>query len=205
MGIVNCTTAAQYFHVLRRQMRRSFRKPLVVVAPKKMLKFGPAGSNIEDFATDTTFMRVIGEQSTDMIAEDKVRKVVFCSGQVYYDLSAERNKRNLKDVTIVRVEQLSPWPFRSITAELERYKNAEIVWCQEENKNGGVWSFAEPRFRSLLKSMGRSNVDITYAGRDINCSPSTGFGSVHKQQLIDLVDSALLWASYDGNGDWIII
>lgn len=129
MGIVNCTTAAQYFHVLRRQMRRSFRKPLIVVAPKKMLKFAPAGSNIEDFATDSTFLRVIGEQSKEMTADDKVRKVVFCSGQVYYDLIAERTKRGMNDVALVRVEQLSPWPFRSIEAELNRYKNAELVWC----------------------------------------------------------------------------
>lgn len=91
MGIVNCSTAAQYFHVLRRQMRRSFRKPLIVVAPKKMLKYGPAGSNIEEFAADTTFLRVIGEQSKEMVADDKVKKVVFCSGQVYYDLMDKRN------------------------------------------------------------------------------------------------------------------
>lgn len=191
MGIVNCTTAAQYFHVLRRQMRRSFRKPLIVVAPKKMLKFAPAGSDIEDFATDSTFLRVIGEQSKEMTSDDKVRKVVFCSGQVYYDLIAERTKRGMNDVALVRVEQLSPWPFRSIEAELNRYKNAELVWCQEENKNNGVWSFAEPRFRNQLKQMGRKDVDINYAGRDINASPSTGFGAVHKQQLVNLVNDAL--------------
>lgn len=172
-------------------MRRSFRKPLIVVAPKKMLKFGPAGSSIEEFADDSTFLRVIGEHEKDLVTSDKMRKVIFCSGQVYYDVLAERAKRQQKDVAIVRVEQLSPWPFRSLEKELVKYPNAEYVWCQEENKNGGVWSFAEPRFRNQLKSMGRKNVDISYAGRDLNASPSTGFGAVHKQQLVDLVDTAL--------------
>lgn len=99
-----------------------------------------------------------------MVADDKVKKIVFCSGQVYYDLRAERDKRGLKDVAIVLVEQLSPWPFRSIQKEVEKYSNAELVWCQEENKNGGVWSFAEPRFRNQLKLMKR-HAEISYAGR----------------------------------------
>lgn len=118
MGIVNCSTAAQYFHALRRQMRRPFRKPLVVVAPKKLLKFGGAGSNIEEFAQGTTFKRTIDDQSSDLVAADKVRKVIYCSGQVYYDLIEERKKKATKDVAIVRVEQLSPWPFRAIEEHL---------------------------------------------------------------------------------------
>ena len=127
-----------------------------------------------------------------MVANDKVRRVVFCSGQVYYDLTSERAKREIKDVAIVRVEQLSPWPFRSIERELVKYKNAELTWCQEENKNGGVWSFAEPRFRNQLKQMKSKTTEISYAGRAINASPSTGFGGVHKQQLGDLLEKALV-------------
>lgn len=104
MGIVNCSTAAQYFHALRRQMRRPFRKPLVVVSPKKLLKFAGAGSNIEDFGKGTTFQRIIDDESKDLVAADKVRKVIYCTGQVYYDLTAERAKLGTKDVAIVRVE-----------------------------------------------------------------------------------------------------
>jgi 2-oxoglutarate dehydrogenase E1 component len=118
LGIVNCSTAAQYFHVLRRQMRRPFRKPLVVVAPKKLLKFAAAGSSIEDFADDKTFQRVINDTHKDLVAPEKVRRVVFCSGQVYYDLMQERVKLGINDVAILRVEQLSPWPFRSIEKSL---------------------------------------------------------------------------------------
>ena len=119
-----------------------------------------------------------------------MRRVVFCSGQVYYDLVAERTKREIKDIAIVRVEQLAPWPFRSIEKELDKYKNAQITWCQEENKNNGAFFFAEPRFRSQLKSKGRKDTDIEYAGREINASPATGFGSIHKEQLAKLLEKA---------------
>ena len=125
------------------------------------------------------------------MAPEKIRRVVFCSGQVYYDLVQEREKRGINDIAIMRVEQLSPWPFRSLEKELKPYKNAEMTWCQEENKNGGVWSFAEPRFRNLLKHMNHKQTEITYAGRPTNASPSTGFGGVHKKQLDDLLNKAL--------------
>lgn len=191
MGVVNCSTAAQFFHVLRRQMRRPYRKPLVVIAPKKLLKFAAAASNIEDFAEQSTFQRIVPEQNKEIVADSKVRKVILCSGQVYYDLIGEREKRQINDVAIIRVEQLSPWPFRSIGANLERYPNAEITWCQEETKNGGVWSFAEPRLRNQLSHMEHKHREIAYAGRSSNASPSTGFGSVHKAQLAKLLEEAL--------------
>ena len=126
MQIVNCTTAAQYFHVLRRQMLRPFRKPLVVVAPKKLLKLRDASSNLEDFSTGKTFLRVIPDKE---IEPKKTRKVIFCSGQVYYDLINEREKTGKKDVAILRLEQLAPFPFTSFMAELEKYPQAEIMWC----------------------------------------------------------------------------
>jgi len=148
-----CTTAAQYFHLLRRQIRRPFRKPLIVPVSKKLLKFRGAGSNIEDFATGLRFKRVLEDPATDLVADDQMKKVVYCSGQVYYDLEAERTKRGIKDIAIVRMEQLAPFPFRSLEPSLKRYKNAKVMWLQEEPKNQGAWSFIAPRFRNLLAKL----------------------------------------------------
>jgi 2-oxoglutarate dehydrogenase E1 component len=114
--IANCTTAAQYFHLLRAQMRRSFRKPLVVIAPKKLLKFQGAKSEIEDFAPEVRFKRVIEDENPKRWEDSKVRKVIYCTGQVYYDLEQRRKDENHDDVAIVRVEQISPFPFRSLRA-----------------------------------------------------------------------------------------
>ena len=130
-----CTTAAQYFHLLRRQIRRPFRKPLVVPVSKKLLKFRGANSNFEDFETGLRFKRVLEDTATNLVADDQIRKVIYCSGQIYYDLEAERTKLGVTDVAIVRVEQIAPFPFRSIEPSLQRYANAEVMWIQEEPKN----------------------------------------------------------------------
>jgi 2-oxoglutarate dehydrogenase E1 component len=135
MQVVNCTTSAQYFHLLRRQLRRPFRKPLVVAAPKKLLKSKDAHSNIEDFGEGLRFRRVIQDTNKNLVAPEQVKKVIFCSGQVYFDLDAARTKSGRNDVAIVRVEQLCPFPFRSVTPEIKKFKNAEVVWCQEEPQN----------------------------------------------------------------------
>lgn len=135
MKIVNCTTAAQYFHTLRRQIRRPFRKPLIVVAPKKLLKLKAANCDIEEFDEGLRFKRVLPDTASDLVADAKVRRVIFCTGQVYYDLENERNKKGVKDVAIVRVEELAPFPFRSIEPELKKYANAQPMWVQEEPKN----------------------------------------------------------------------
>jgi 2-oxoglutarate dehydrogenase E1 component len=113
--IANCTTAAQYFHLLRRQMRRTFRKPLVVMSPKSMLKQKSVCSSIDEFGEGKRFQRVLEDQNANLVADDKVRKVVYCSGRVYYDLETAREKRGINDVAIVRVEQMSPFPFRALT------------------------------------------------------------------------------------------
>lgn len=128
MQVVNCTTAAQYFHVLRRQMLRPFRKPLIVIAPKKMLKMKEVASNMDEFLPGTGFARVIPDVDSN-IKPENCKKVIFCSGQVYYDLMAEREKSGRKDLGIVRVEQLSPFPFNSLKPVVESYKNAEMVWA----------------------------------------------------------------------------
>ena len=130
-----CSTAAQYFHLLRRQIRRPFRKPLVVPVSKKLLKFRGANSNMEDFETGLRFKRVLDDPSTTLVADNQIRKVIYCSGQIYYDLEAERTRLGVTDVAIVRVEQIAPFPFRSIEPSLLRYSNAEVMWIQEEPKN----------------------------------------------------------------------
>lgn len=137
--VANCTTAAQYFHLLRSQIRRPFRKPLVVMAPKKLLKYRGANSDIEDFDVGLRFKRALGDTNKSLVAPEKVRRVILCSGQVYYDLENARQAQGHHDVAIVRVEQMSPFPFRSVDAETAKYKNAEIMWAQEEPKNAGGW------------------------------------------------------------------
>jgi 2-oxoglutarate dehydrogenase E1 component len=141
MQVVNPTTAAQYFHVLRRQLRRPFRKPLIVIAPKKLLRFKDAGSPIEDFKESLRFKRVIGDQNKYIVADEKVKRVIFCSGQVYYELETARVKSHRNDIAICRVEQIAPFPFRYIEKEVQKYKNADVMWVQEEPKNQGCWNF----------------------------------------------------------------
>lgn len=126
MQVVNASTAANYFHLLRRQMRRPYRKPLVVAAPKKLLKFAKANSDLEEFADANRFKKIYEDQNKSLVAPEKVKKVILCSGQVYYDLDAARTKDNRNDIAIIRVEQLSPFPFKQVTAELGKYKNASV-------------------------------------------------------------------------------
>lgn len=125
-GLCYATTAAQYFHLLRRQIRRPFRKPLIVPVSKKLLKFRGASSSIEDFKTGLRWKRVLEDPSTELVRDDQIKKVVYCCGQVYYELEQERAKRGIKDIAIVRVEQLAPFPFRSIEPSLQRYSNAKV-------------------------------------------------------------------------------
>lgn len=130
-------------------MRRPFRKPLIVSSPKKLLKHTGANSTIEEFGEGLRFRRVIQDHNKNLVAPEKVKKVIFCSGQVHLDLEAARTQMNRNDVAIVRVEQLCPFPFRSITPEIAKFKNAEIVWCQEEPKNQGAYHYALPRIHNI--------------------------------------------------------
>ena len=158
--VINPTTPANYFHALRRQMRRSFRKPLVVMTPKSLLRHKECVSTLADFGPGTSFRRILAE--TDPLAEDaKVRRVILCSGKVYFDLVAERRKRKIDDIAILRIEQLYPFPFSRLGVRLSQYPNAEVVWCQEEPENMGAWSFRRPPHRAgavgpQRKASGRS-------------------------------------------------
>ena len=163
-------------------MRMPFRKPLIVVSPKKLLKFKGAACNIEEFGSGTRFQNLIPDKHDKLVAADKVRKVILCSGQVYYDLEEARKKENKNDIAIMRVESLHPFPFKEIIAELKNYKNAKITWAQEEPKNAGGWTYAQPRLHNILDHLKR-DAEVDYAGRPIMAATATGYGKHHAEQL----------------------
>ena len=150
MQVANCTTPANYFHILRRQLNRDFRKPLILMTPKSLLRHHRAVSRLDEMGPDTTFHRLLWDDAQTqadakikLVPDDKIRRVVLCSGKVYYDLYEEREKRGIDDIYLLRIEQLYPFPTKALMAELSRFKEAEIVWCQEEPRNMGAWVFVE--------------------------------------------------------------
>jgi len=188
-AVVNVTTPANYFHVLRRQVVREFRKPLIVMSPKSLLRHRLVKSDIEDFLPGTRFHRYLADESGDLQPPEKIRKLVLCSGKVYYDLLAERTKRGLTDVAIGRCEQIAPFPHDHIQNEAAKYPNAEVVWCQEEPKNAGSWAYVRPRIITAAKAV-REWVP-TYAGRSPSAAASTGHASAHAAQQQELINKAL--------------
>jgi 2-oxoglutarate dehydrogenase E1 component len=188
--VCNITTPANYFHALRRQMRRRFRKPLVVMTPKSLLRHKDCVSRLEDMGPASSFHRVLGE-SDALVPEDRVRRVVLCSGKVYYDLLAERRSRKIDDVAILRVEQLYPFPFTALSKELRRYRQAEIVWCQEEPENMGAWHFADRRIERVLGELEAKSRRPLYVGRREAASPATGSLKTHLKEQAELVERAL--------------
>ncbi|WP_037316721.1 2-oxoglutarate dehydrogenase E1 component [Ruegeria halocynthiae] len=195
--VANCTTPANYFHILRRQLHRTFRKPLILVTPKSLLRHKLAVSEAEDFTTGSSFHRVLwddaqkGNSDTKLVGDDKIKRVVMCSGKVYFDLLEERDARGIDDVYLLRIEQFYPFPAHSLINELERFKGAEMVWCQEEPKNQGAWSFIEPNIEWVLTRIGADNKRPRYVGRATSASPATGLASQHKAQQEALVNEAL--------------
>jgi len=195
--VANCTTPANYFHILRRQLHRSFRKPLVLMTPKSLLRHKLAISNAEDFTTGSSFHRVLwddaqkGNSDTKLVEDDKIKRVVMCSGKVYYDLLEERDARGIDDIYLLRVEQFYPFPAISMVKELERFKGADMVWCQEEPKNQGAWTFIEPNIEWVLSRIKAKHSRPRYVGRATSASPATGLASTHKAQQQALVDEAL--------------
>lgn len=191
MQVANCTTPANYFHILRRQIHRKFRKPLILMTPKSLLRHKLAVSKLDEMGAGTTFHRVLWDDAQP--ADDaKVKRVILCSGKVYYDLFEERQKREIKDTVILRVEQLYPFPHKALIKEMGRYKNLKtVVWCQEEPKNMGAFSFVEPEIEVVLTELGLKTKRAVYAGRLAAASPATGLMSKHNQQQAKLVDDAL--------------
>jgi 2-oxoglutarate dehydrogenase E1 component len=195
--IANCTTPANYFHILRRQLHRNFRKPLILMTPKSLLRHKLAVSKAEDFTTGSSFHRVLWDDaeassSAHKLKPDaKIKRVVMCSGKVYYDLLEERNARGLDDIYLMRFEQFYPFPAISALKELQRFENAEMIWCQEEPKNQGGWSFMEPNLEWVLERMKAKHNRLRYVGRSASASPATGLAAQHKFQQAALIDEAL--------------
>ncbi|MBI1327524.1 MAG: 2-oxoglutarate dehydrogenase E1 component [Alphaproteobacteria bacterium] len=189
MQVTNITTPANYFHALRRQMVRNFRKPLINMSPKSLLRHKLATSTLAEMSGSTAFKRVIDDEQ---VKADKVKRVVMCSGKVYYDLLDEREKRGLDNIALVRLEQLYPFPFERLMGVLAAYKNAtDFIWCQEEPQNQGYWFFTSPRLDAVLNEAGHKGKRFAYAGRIEGAAPSTGYLKVHNEEQAALVKQAL--------------
>jgi 2-oxoglutarate dehydrogenase E1 component len=198
LQVVNCTTPANYFHVLRRQVLREFRKPLVIMTPKSLLRHKKAVSKLSDMADDSSFHRVLRDDAergdhtqTRLRPDASIRRVVLCSGKVYYDLLDEREKRGVDDVYLLRLEQFYPWPMKSLSSELARFKDAELVWCQEEPKNMGGWTFVDPWLELTLAKLKVSSKRARYVGRPASASTAAGLMSRHMKELATFLAAAL--------------
>ena len=189
MQVANCTTPANYFHILRRQVRRNFRKPLVLMTPKSLLRHRRAVSRLDEMSEGTTFHRVLWDDAPP--ADEAVKRVVLCSGKVYFELSQAREEEKADDAYLMRVEQLYPFPYKALTKELGRFPGAEIVWCQEEPRNMGAWSFVEPRIAEVLEDLGGASTRARYAGRVPNAATATGSARRHARIQKNLVREAL--------------
>ena len=195
MQVANCSTPANYFHILRRQLKRDIRKPLILMTPKSLLRHKRAVSSLDELQLGTSFHRLLwddaehGRSETVKLAkDDKIRRVVLCSGKVYYDLFEEREKRGIEDVYLLRVEQLYPFPLKALVSALSRFKKADVIWCQEEPKNMGAWTFVEPYLEWVLAQTGSKVKRPRYAGRPASAATATGLMSKHLAQLKAFLD-----------------
>ncbi|MCO6386726.1 2-oxoglutarate dehydrogenase E1 component [Aliihoeflea sp. 40Bstr573] len=198
MQVANVTTPANYFHILRRQLKRDFRKPLILMTPKSLLRHKRAVSTLAEMSGESSFHRLLwddaqylGDQPIKLVKDSKIRRVVICSGKVYYDLYEEREKRGIDDVYLLRVEQLYPFPAKALINELSRFRNAEMVWCQEEPKNMGAWAFIDPYLEWVLQHIDAKHQRVRYTGRPAAASPATGLMSKHLAQLEAFLEDAL--------------
>jgi len=193
--VVNCTTPSNYFHVLRRQMHREFRKPLIVMTPKSLLRHKRCTSDISEFSIKSTFHRVLEDDAYKKInnlitlfKDNKIRKVVICSGKIYYDLIDAREKSKNKDVVIVRLEQLYPFPAKTLASILKRYKNADFIWCQEEPKNMGGWNTVKNYIDRTLEMINFKDINVKYVGRQASSSTATGNANKHLAQQKEILE-----------------
>ena len=189
LRVVNITNPANFFHALRRQIHNKDRKPLVVMSPKSLLRHKMAVSKLSEF-TGENFKTLIPE-THKLSADDKIRRLILCSGKVYYDLIEAREAGKINDVAVVRLEQLYPFPAQELANEIKKYKNAEIIWCQEEPKNMGAWKFVDDLIEEVLIANKHKNSRAKYVGRVASASPATGYGSYHSREQKKLIDEAL--------------
>jgi 2-oxoglutarate dehydrogenase E1 component len=190
LQVCNLTTAANYFHALRRQMRRDFRKPLVIMTPKSLLRSHDAASKLAEMGPGTYFRRTIDE-TDPLVPDDKVNRVVLCSGKVYYDLRQARRERKIRDVAIVRLEQLHPFPAKALADSIGKYRSADVVWCQEEPQNMGAWTFLDRRIEQVLVGLDGKAKRARYVGRPEAAATATGLLKRHNAEQAKLVDEAL--------------
>ena len=190
LQVVNCTTPANYFHALRRQVRRPYRKPLIVMSPKSLLRHKMVISKLSEMGPGSTFHRILWDDG-DVVADEKIKRVVLCSGKIYYDLFEERAKRGIKDVYLMRLEQLYPFPFNALTKELKRFPKAEVVWCQEEPENAGAWFFVDRRIEQCLRDVGGKAARPRYVGRPTAAATATGLLRRHNREEAELLNEAL--------------
>ena len=196
--VANCTTPSNYFHILRRQIHRKVRKPLILMTPKSLLRHKRVTSTIEELATGTSFHRILWDDAQSrpdekikLKPDNEIRRVVLSSGKVYYDLYEAREAAGIDDVYLLRVEQLYPFPVKALVAELSRFPNADIVWCQEEPANMGAWTFVAPQLEWVLERAPTKSKRATYAGRHASASTATGQASRHAAEQKALVEQAL--------------
>jgi 2-oxoglutarate dehydrogenase E1 component len=189
MQVVNCTTPANYFHVLRRQMARPFRKPLIIMTPKSLLRHKSAVSELQDFTGESHFKRIMSDPNSP--ADGKIERLVLCSGKVFYDLADARDTSGATAISIVRLEQLYPFPLDPLVVRLKRMTGLkELVWAQEEPKNAGSWRFVEPYLECALREAG-FDMRPSYAGRPAAAATATGLASRHAAEQKKLVEDAL--------------
>ncbi len=198
MQVANCTTPANYFHILRRQLKREIRKPLILMTPKSLLRHKRAVSRLDELTTGTSFHRLLWDdaqllpdEKIKLVPDNKIRRVLVCSGKVYYDLYEEREKRGIDDIYILRVEQLYPLPTKALVTELSRFKQAEVVWCQEEPRNMGAWHYVEHYLEWVLNQVEAKQRRPRYATRPASASTAVGQMPKHLAQLKQLLDEAL--------------
>ena len=194
--VINCTTPANYFHALRRQIHRGFRKPLIIMTPKSLLRNKRCISNIKDFSSENSFHRILTDHADikdygliKLKKDKEIEKVIMCSGKVYFDLVEAREKVKNDKVYIIRIEQLYPFPAKTLVKELKPYaKNAKFYWCQEEPKNMGAWFSVRDYIQWTLETINANNDKISYIGRSPDASPATGFAKRHISQQQEIID-----------------
>ncbi len=189
MQVVNCTTPANYYHVLRRQLTRDFRKPLIVMSPKSLLRHKKCVSELKEFTKGNSFKPVIGE-TQELAKADTIKKVILCSGKVYYDLLEEREKRKIKNIALIRLEQYYPFPEKALKQELKQYTKADLIWCQEEPENMGAWHFLDRRVENLLKELDIKAKRPSYVGRKAAAATAAGYLKIHNKELSNFIDEA---------------
>ena len=198
MQVTNITTPANYFHALRRQVKRNFRKPLINMSPKSLLRHKLCVSTFKEMSDGSEFHRLLWDDAeykpdagfVKLRADKDIKRVILCSGKVYYDLFEAREELKRDDIYLLRVEQLYPYPDDAVQEELKRFKNADMVWVQEEPKNMGAWAFIEPFVEESLIAIKAKNTRLRYVGRKAAASTATGIAAKHKKEQQAIIDGA---------------